>query len=146
MLGRQIEVECHPFHASEATAQRLHPLAIVPPYGPLTYLVATAFDYDDIRLYALHRITAARLTEEPAKRNSDFDLDAYTHGVLQFGDGETILAEAHIKDDLDWVLQAAPISDDILLEADETEWIAPEGWRGRDFALKHFCLAPGVYS
>jgi WYL domain len=43
--------------------------------GPITYLVATAFHYDEARLYAVHRICEALLTGEPARRPPDFDLD-----------------------------------------------------------------------
>lgn len=41
--------------AKAASTYHLHPLALVV-RGPVTYLVATASDYPDVRLYALHRI------------------------------------------------------------------------------------------
>lgn len=116
LLEKQIEVEYQHFHATEAKAQRLHPLAIVQ-RGPVTYLVATAFDYNDARLYAVHRIAAAKLLEEPAKRSGDFDLDTYiADGALQFGGGETIVLKARISEGLAWVLRETPISEDMALE------------------------------
>lgn len=122
LLERQIEIEYQAFNAPEATEQRLHPLAIVQ-RGPVTYLVATAFDYADIRLYAVHRIAAARLTDEPAKRDSNFDLDAYiAQGALQFSNGETIRLEAHVSEDLARVLRETPISEDMTLEQHDEAW------------------------
>ncbi|MDP2784716.1 MAG: WYL domain-containing protein [Sulfurimicrobium sp.] len=143
LLERQIEVEYKAFHATEATTQRLHPLAIVQ-RGPVTYLVATAFDYGDIRLYAVHRIVAAKLTEEPAKSNNDFNLDTYiAHGALQFSDGETIRLEARISENLAWVLRETPISEDMTLEAEGEKWkltaTVADSWQ-----LQWWVLSQGV--
>jgi len=54
----------------------LHPLGLVVREG-VSYLVATAFDYADVRLYALHRIRAATLTDTRSRRSPGFDLDAF---------------------------------------------------------------------
>lgn len=142
---RQIEVECQPFHMHDTPVQRVHPLAIIQSW-PVIYLVATAFDYDDIRLYAVHRIKAARLTKEPAKRDSDFDLDAYIdHGTLHFGGRETIYHEVCIAGSLAWVLET-PISEDMAPEADGVEWTKPDSWHERDFALRHWSCPEGSYA
>ncbi|MFZ4534946.1 helix-turn-helix transcriptional regulator [Propionivibrio sp.] len=122
LLERQLDVDYQAFNAPEATEQQLHPLAIVQ-RGPVTYLVATAFDYDDIRLYAAHRILAAKVSEEPAKRSKDFDLDAYiAQGALQFGKGETVRLEAHVSEGLACVLRETPISEVMTLEPEGSEW------------------------
>ncbi|MCC2636589.1 MAG: transcriptional regulator-like protein [Moraxellaceae bacterium] len=48
--------------------------------GHVTYLVATVFDYDDVRLYALHRFQKTTLLEDEAGRTiPGFDLDSYVH-------------------------------------------------------------------
>lgn len=119
---RQIKVEYQSFHTPEPTAQWLHPLAIVQ-RGPVTYLVATAFNYGDIRLYAVHRIVTACLTEKAAKNNAGFDLDTYiAKGGLQFGDGETLCLEARVSEDLAWVLRETPIAEGMTLEPEGAEW------------------------
>ena len=55
LTEHQIAVEYQKASGEQQT-YRLHPLGLVQ-RGQITYLVATAFDYDDERLYALHRIS-----------------------------------------------------------------------------------------
>jgi predicted DNA-binding transcriptional regulator YafY len=146
LLERQIEVDYQAFHAPEASKLRLHPLAIVQ-RGPITYLIATAFDYADIRLYAVHRIAAALLTAEPAKRSSDFDLDAYiAQGGLLFGSGQTLGLEARISDSLAQILRETPISEDMVLEPGSAQ---SEPWRfsatvGDSWQLRWWVLSQGA--
>lgn len=60
--------------ASGATHPRTaHPLAILV-RGPVTYLVATLFDYQDVRHLAMHRISAAIESEMACREPPDFDL------------------------------------------------------------------------
>lgn len=54
----------------------VHPLGIVS-RGHVVYLVCTLFNFDDVRLLAMHRIRSAEVEEEAARRPKDFDLDAY---------------------------------------------------------------------
>src|SRR5690606_34693607 len=69
----------------------LHPLALVQ-RGPVTYLVARAFDFRDARLYAMHRFHATQVLDRPAE--TAFDVDAYlAGGALEFGDGRRIRLE-----------------------------------------------------
>jgi predicted DNA-binding transcriptional regulator YafY len=58
---------------------------------PVIYLVATLWQYPDIRLFALHRFDTARLLMDGCRRPAGFDLDAYLKsGAVEFpvGDGE----------------------------------------------------------
>lgn len=62
----------------------LHPLGLVF-NDPVVYLVATAWEYPDVRLLALHRCLEARMLEVPAKRPAGFDLQTYVEeGALGF--------------------------------------------------------------
>ena len=55
----------------------LHPLGLII-RDSVTYVVATAYHYDDVRLYALHRMRSAASTGEKARKPATpFDLDAY---------------------------------------------------------------------
>lgn len=64
---------------------RLHPLGLVT-RGSVVYLVATANDYSDIRLYALHRFQNVIRTFEKIKPLKGFSLEQYIEeGALQFG-------------------------------------------------------------
>lgn len=114
----QLEVQYRSVGKEEATPMRLHPLGLVQ-RGPVTYLVATAFSYDNVRLYALHRIMEAMRTYEAAIVPEGFDLDAFiSSGALQFGGGKPIRLEALIAPDLAEILGETPLSTDQVLVAD----------------------------
>ena len=52
---------------------------------PVVYLVATLWDYPDLRLLALHRFKNARLLKDGCRRPADFDLDKYlAEGAVEF--------------------------------------------------------------
>ena len=107
--NEQIEVSYLPF-SSEPKSFRLHPLGLLV-RGSVTYLVATAFDYNDVRLYALHRFQAASRTYEPAKAPKGFKLSQYVDdGALQFGGGRSIKLVARISDDLAKRLEETPLA------------------------------------
>lgn len=96
--------------SNEPKALRLHPLGLVV-RGAVTYLVATAFDYTDVRLYALHRFQSAGRTYESAKRPKGFKLAQYVDdGALQFGNGKVLKLVARIDDRLAKNLTETPLS------------------------------------
>ena len=91
---------------------RLHPLAMVN-RGAVIYLIATTFEYDEVRLYALHRIRQAMSTNEAVKRPINFDLDEYIQsGGLHFGNGKTIRLGAWVDQGLAHILEETPLSKD----------------------------------
>lgn len=82
--GVQLSSRYVPRGANKPTEYRLHPLGIVH-RGPVSYLVATAWNYDDTRMFAIHRFTSAKVLDEPARKPAGFDLDAYIgSGALGF--------------------------------------------------------------
>ena len=88
----------------------LHPLALVH-RGPVSYLVATAFDYPDVRLYAMHRIAKASVSEQPANRPKDFSIDKYlAHGAMDFSPSEPIQLKATVSDTLAHYLTESPLN------------------------------------
>lgn len=112
LTERQIEVRYRGMEDSRAKPLTLHPLAMVQ-RGPVTYLIATAFDYPDIRLYALHRVHKAELTSEPSQRPADFDLDHYiARGALQFGSGRELKLVLVVDGYLARILEESPLSSD----------------------------------
>lgn len=115
---QQIEVDYETAHAGKSSRQTLHPLALVQ-RGPITYLVATAFKYQDVRIYALHRMHNAAANDQPVKRPADFNLDAYiASGAFQFGEG-TLRLKAWISADLADYLRETRLSEDQTLEAED---------------------------
>ena len=71
MTNRKVDVRYRGKHEEESRRIVLNPLGIVVRTG-IVYLVATSWKYEDIRHYVLHRMSEARLTDEPAKTPPDF--------------------------------------------------------------------------
>ena len=115
---RQIEVGYRKASGEQIDQLRLHPLALIQ-RGQITYLVATAYEYSDIRLYALHRINKACELPDAARFPGGFSLDAYMEsGVLQFGSGHKIDFEARVGKELADVLSETPLGRDQKLVAE----------------------------
>lgn len=108
----QVEVSYQKPMADAPTSLRLHPLGLVQ-RGPVAYLVATAFDYADVRLYAMHRIREATTTDARAKRPEGFSLDTFVgEGRMQFGDGGTLRLQALVSHELAAYLAETPLAKD----------------------------------
>lgn len=76
---------------------KLHPLGLVQ-RGPVTYLVATAFNYDDPRPFALHRMSAVENAYEAVKRPKGFSLKQFIDdGGMAFGEATPINLVAKIS-------------------------------------------------
>lgn len=110
LADEQIEVAYHPPDKKKVTSLTLHPLGLIQ-RGPVTYLVATAFRYEDVRLYAVHRIEEVQRTSRDCFRPDKFSLDDYLgSGALDFGDGKLIRFEALVSDHLAGLLKETPLS------------------------------------
>lgn len=98
----------------------LSPLGLIV-RGTITYLVATAFEYQDVRLYALHRIKSAMPLFDSAKRPKGFDLSKYIDdGAMQFGGGKLITLKAIVSSSLARILAETPMSiDQKIVDAKE---------------------------
>ena len=112
----QIEVDYQGMNDEESKQLRLSPLALVN-RGAVSYLIATAYEYEDIRLYAMHRILKATKTGDTVKRPANFDLDEYIQaGGLHFGNGKTIRLSAWVSQWLAKILEETPLSADQQLK------------------------------
>ena len=112
----QLEIEYKGAGKKISKKQRINPLALVQ-RGPTTYLVATAFEYSDVRIYAVHRIQNAEIQEEKAVRPGGFSIDKYiVKGALNFGSCERIVLEAYVSDWLCEILEETPLSHDQSIE------------------------------
>ena len=116
----QIEVSYQGMRDDEAKEIRISPLALVN-RGAVSYLVASAYEYDGVRLYAMHRIRGATKTSDTVKRPAGFDLDVYIEaGGLQFGNGKAILLRAWVSSWLAKILEEPPLSaDQKLMHSEE---------------------------
>ena len=81
---RQLEITYIPREHVESKTYLAHPLGIVQ-RGAVTYLVATLYNYTDILLFAMHRIQAAQVLDQPSKTPEGFDLAQHiSQGALGF--------------------------------------------------------------
>lgn len=123
MDSRTLRVSYRRPSGSIAEGLLLHPQALVQ-RGSVTYLVATAYDYDDLRLYAVHRMMAAEAALDACRAVPGFTLDAYlASGALQFLAGAVIRLQARVSGDLGALLAEAPLGQDQQLEP------VPDGYR-----------------
>ncbi len=144
LLDEQIEATYQGM-SDKVIELRLHPLAMVT-RGSVVYLVATAKEFSDVRLYALHRFKAATRTFEKLKSLKGFSLDKFIDdGALQFGEGGEIELLAILSDELARLLSETPISGDQTLKARGGKWhlkgTVLDSWQLRWWILSH---GPGI--
>lgn len=139
LRDRQVTVHYRKAGASENVEYTLNPLALLQ-RGPVTYLVATAFTYGDVRLYAVHRIRAINCLETPALRPEGFDLDTYIRqGGANFGAGAEIDLRLRVDSKLATYLAEAPLAEGMRLTADGESHLVeaqlPDTWQLRWWIL-----------
>ncbi len=108
---------------------RLHPLGLIQ-RGPVSYLLATAWDYEDPRLYALHRMESAQRTHEPALIPQGFSLQAWlVAGGAQFGD-DLAPMEVQLRCDgsLLAILQETPLAENQAIINGVVTATLPNSW------------------
>ncbi|QBR04401.1 helix-turn-helix transcriptional regulator [Paraburkholderia pallida] len=69
--------------ADVAREVALNPLGLVV-RGPVQYLIATMFDYTDVRQIALHRLASTSVLSEPRKSPPGFDFQQYVQGAGRY--------------------------------------------------------------
>lgn len=132
---RQIIAHYQSRSDKRASEVKLHPLTLVL-RGPISYLVAKAFDYEDIRLYAMHRFLVARETDEPIDPPAGFDIDDFiAKGALNFGSGERISLRLRISPSLKTTLTESPLCPDMAMTDDGKQILVgaeiPDTWQLR---------------
>lgn len=112
LKDHQLEITYQGIHDQNSRTLTLHPLGMIQ-RGAVNYLVATAFQYQDVRLYALHRIQSASILDAPVHRPDAFSLQDYaTQGAMEFGGGGKIALKATINATLAEHLRETPIAED----------------------------------
>lgn len=107
-------------HSNKTRELKLNPLALIQ-RGNITYLVAIAEPYEDVRLFAMHRFQQVELLDIPCRRPENFSLNAYiASGALQFtSPGAGMIAlQAWVSEELARQLRETPLTDDMHLEVD----------------------------
>lgn len=112
LLNRKIRVRYRKRGERSDVEYLVHSLGLVQ-RGGVFYLVVTLFDYDDVRLLALHRMRAAELMDEPARRIKGFNLANYVAaGHFGFGSGEWISITLRFERNAGEHLWDTPLSPD----------------------------------
>ena len=90
----------------------VHPLSLIQ-RGATPYLSATTYDYPEVRLYAIHRIQRATITDRKITPPKDYTTDKYlASGAMDFGGAEAIRLKAWVTNDLAIYLEETPLSAD----------------------------------
>ncbi|CAI3806149.1 hypothetical protein GLGCALEP_04109 [Pseudomonas sp. MM221] len=140
---RQLTCGYYSAHRDRQSQLTLNPLGLIQ-RGQVTYLIALAEPYEDVRQFALHRISDAAITSVPAKVPADFDLKAYAaSGAMQFGDNATemITLEAWVSDGLLRLLRETPLSETMeTMSSEQGGWIratVADSWELEWWLLSH---------
>ena len=120
-LIREKQVDIEYSKSKQAT---IHPLGIIN-RDQITYLLATFWNYSDIRQIALHRITQCKLTALPITKPSHFDIQSYAEsGAFGFlKSEERINLVLHFKKGAARHLHETPISENQTITTLETGWV-----------------------
>lgn len=117
-LMNETQIACiyYAAHRDQTRQLILSPLALVQ-RGQVTYLIAVAEPFNDVRQFVLHRFQSVHaLTDSPAIRPADFSLEGYIDsGAMQFGSGTPVCLEAWVSDGLARLISETPIAQDMSL-------------------------------
>ena len=95
---------------------RIHPLALVQ-RGLMLYLYVRIFDYEDMRILAMHRILSADILEASTQYPQNFDIDEeIAKGMFGFGEGGLIQLKAKFKTEYGAHLYETPLGVDQKIE------------------------------
>ena len=122
LLERQeIQVRYQKGKGDDDKDMTLHPLGLV--YrDALAYVVATAFDYDDVRLYAVHRMRTVVASGNAARRAPDgFDLDEFiARGELSWRLGtEPVSVELAFYDGAERAVLESPLTKEQVVRRED---------------------------
>ena len=113
---RLVRCQYYSAHTDKLSELTLNPLAIVQ-RGLITYLIATAAPYTDIRQFAVHRFRTATVLDSPCQGLDAFELQAYLDSdALQFGKPEKISLQAWVSEHQARLIRETPLSADMQLE------------------------------
>lgn len=121
---QQLEISYKSREQGDIKTYPVHPLGIVQ-RGAVTYLVATLYDYTDIRILAVHRIQSAQILEQPAKTPRKFDLAEYIRqGAFGFEESGEIKLLVRFTAPAVEHLRETPLTPDQQIEAaNQDSWV-----------------------
>lgn len=123
LTEQQIEISYTPREHGEPRTYPAHPLGIVQ-RGAVTYLIATLYDYTDILLFAVHRIRAAKVLDQPSNTPKGFNLSQYiSQGAFGFEENGLIKLVVLFTESAAEHLWETPLSIDQQITPDQSGWV-----------------------
>ena len=124
LLNRRVRFDYRSRSHGGTREYEVNPLGIVLK-DAVIYLVCTCWDYADIRLLPLQRMSKAKQTNIPVSVPDGFELDAYiASGELDFADGGEIRLNLKVSSDVAYHLRERPLdSQQRLVEQADGAWM-----------------------
>jgi predicted DNA-binding transcriptional regulator YafY len=143
--NRRITASYCPPWMEEAKEYVLNPLGLIM-RGPVSYLVATAWDYEDPRLYAMHRFGKAEILDEECRIPEGFDLEReIASGFADFaGGGAPIHLEFLCEESSAAYLEETPLSEDQEMAEAEEGWVRINATVNATWQLRWWLLSKGA--
>ena len=143
--GRQIKANYQPAFSDQPREYKLHPLGLIM-RGAVSYLVARARDYTDVRLYALHRFSKVETLGAAAMAPKGFNLDkAIANGLAEFANqGEPIRLEIRCTEWVAGYLSETPLSADQKSETEADGWVRIAATVNDTWQLRWWLMGQGA--
>lgn len=143
LQDEQIEVEYRGWRPGEVKTLTLHPQALIQS-GTVTYLIALTFSYENLVMYALHRIERARRLYKDVRRARNFNVDEYiAGGHMQYGNqsvtGARIQLRLRVVHWMQRILTETGLSEDQTMQED------PQDSAQADIQDRHFLVSASVF-
>ena len=115
--GRRFHAVYHPRDRDASVEYEVNPLGLVFRQG-VVYLVATLWDYEDVKQLALHRIKDVELLRKKAKEPAGFDLEDYIgRGEFEYPvSSKPLRLRLCFEEDAAFHLQETPLAEDQVLK------------------------------
>jgi predicted DNA-binding transcriptional regulator YafY len=143
LKNRQLSIMYRRIGGNEAQERIVNPLGVVFVDGSI-YLVGTAWDYADIRQFAMHRMESVQVMETKCPRKESFDLKKYIdEGNFDFPlDGALIDLQLMVDDWLAEYLEENRLSEDQIIVKEGENYLVEASVRNT-LQLKWWILGLG---
>jgi len=143
LYGRKLKVDYTPRREKGAREYEVNPLGLVLKDG-VPYLVATLWEYEDIKQLLLHRMQQAEVLDISRHMPDGFDLDAYlARGEFGYPEGENIRLVIAMSAGAAAHLEEMPLSNDQTISEMQDSRIQVEATVQNTAELKWWLLGYG---
>ncbi|MHB1312977.1 MAG: helix-turn-helix transcriptional regulator [Gemmatimonadaceae bacterium] len=143
LKNRKVRASYKPIWQEASKEYVLNPLGLVM-RGPVSYLVATAWDYEDVRLYAMHRFEQAEVLDEEFLIPDGFELEkTVSSGFADFLNGEPIRLQFLCDETNAAHLSETPLSEDQEIVQEKEGWTRISATVNDTWQLRWWLLSKG---